>query len=97
MQRGRAGVLKLKLTDAGGKSSPQGHVRISGAGIRPLRRTSTKRGAVSVKVRPKRRGNIVSYRDPRTTVRVRCRGRLVPAYGRQAATKPTGRARAARR
>lgn len=71
MQRGRAGVLKLKLTDAGGKSSPQGHVRISGAGIRPLRRTSTKRGAVSVKVRPKRRGNIVSYRDPRTTVRVR--------------------------
>ena len=76
LRRGRTGGLKLKLTSATGKVVPKATVRISGAGIRAMRKVSSKRGTVSAKVRPKRRGTVVitvkraGYQDGRATVRV---------------------------
>jgi len=75
--RRRMGVLKLKLTDTAGKAVSKATVRISGAGIRPIRRVGSKLGRLTVRVRPRRPGKVVitasrtGYRNSRTTVLVR--------------------------
>ncbi len=76
LRRGRTGTLKLKLTNDSGNAVAKATVRISGAGVRSLRKRSSKRGTVSARVRPRRRGTVVvtvkrsGYVDARTRVRV---------------------------
>jgi len=52
--RRQTGVLKLKIADTDGKAVSRATVRISGVGIRPLRKFSSKLGRLTVRVRPKR-------------------------------------------
>lgn len=59
VRRGRTGVLKLKLTDPSGKPVSKATVRVYGAGVRSVRRKSSKRGTLTVKVRPRRKASIV--------------------------------------
>ncbi len=77
LRRGRTVKLKLKLTDPSGKAVSKATVRVYGAGIRRLGRRSSKRGTLTVKVRPRRKGNVVitarrkGYQNSRITLAIR--------------------------
>jgi predicted RecA/RadA family phage recombinase len=58
LRKGAKGAVKVKVTDARGRTVSKAKVRVTGAGIGGVAKRSSKRGIVTFKLRPRRKGNI---------------------------------------
>lgn len=75
LRRGVTSKVSVRLTDTRGGKVSKATVRVKGAGLRSLKRTSSTRGRLTLRLRPRRRGTVtlsvskLGYRG--ATVRIR--------------------------
>lgn len=58
LRTGKRGAIKVKVTDARGRTVGKAKVRVTGAGVRAVAKRTTKRGTAVFQLRPLRKGGI---------------------------------------
>jgi hypothetical protein len=58
LRRGKRGAIAVTVMDARGRIVSKAKVRVTGAGLRPLAKRTTKRGTAVFKLQPRRKGSI---------------------------------------
>jgi hypothetical protein len=75
--RRRKGVVTIKVTDSRRRAIRKARIKVSGAGIHAKTKSTSKRGTVRFKLRPRRKGRVVfralkfGYQPGSAAVRIR--------------------------
>jgi hypothetical protein len=75
--RRRKGVVTIKVTDSRRRAIRKARIKVSGAGIQAKTKSTSKRGTVRFKLRPRRKGRVVfralkvGYQPGSAAVRIR--------------------------